>query len=79
MGEVKNEWLLVSLTCSGKNLVWTLTPAPVMYLIDCDGMVPQRPAPRTGVQASGWTDPRVVDRLVPAHDHYSEWYALGLA
>ena len=24
---------------NGKNLAWALSPAPVMYLIDCDGMV----------------------------------------
>src|SRR5262249_44535967 len=34
---------------NAKNLAWTVTPRPVMYLIDCDGMVPQRPTPTTGV------------------------------
>lgn len=64
---------------NGKNLVWTVSPAPVMYLIDCDGMVPQHPPPTVGVQAMGWTDPRVLDGKAPAHDQYSDWYALGLA
>jgi hypothetical protein len=27
----------------------------------------------------GWTDPRVIDRLIPAHDKYSDWYCLALA
>jgi hypothetical protein len=64
---------------NGKNLAWSLTPQPTMYLIDCDGMVPQSPPPTTGVQAAGWTDPRLLDRRIPAHDHYSDWYALALA
>lgn len=64
---------------NGKNLAWTVSPSPVMYLIDCDGMVPQSPPPAVGVQSMGWTDPRVLDGIVPAHDHYSDWYALGLA
>ena len=64
---------------NGKNLAWTVLPSPVMYLIDCDGMVPQRPPPMAGVHALGWTDPRVLDGVVPAHDHYSDWHALALA
>jgi hypothetical protein len=64
---------------NGKNLAWTVSPRPVMYLIDCDGMVPQQPAPTSGVQSLGWTDPRVLDGVIPAHDHYSDWYALALA
>ena len=64
---------------NGRNLAWCGAPDPVMYLIDCDGLVPRTPAPTTGVQALGWTDPRVVDRRVPAHDHFSDWYALALA
>lgn len=63
---------------NGKNLVWAVSPSPVMYLIDCDGMVPQDPPPVVGVQAMGWADPRVLDRVVPAHDQYSDWYALAL-
>jgi hypothetical protein len=64
---------------NGKNLAWTATGNPVMYLIDCDGLVRQSPPPTVGVQALGWADPRVQDRIVPAHDHYSDWYALALA
>jgi hypothetical protein len=64
---------------NGKNLAWTVAPAPIMYLIDCDGMVPQEPPPTEGVQAMGWTDPRVIDHLIPAHDKYSDWHALALA
>jgi hypothetical protein len=64
---------------NAKNVAWTINPAPEAYLIDCDGMVPQDPAPKVGVQAVYWTDPRVVDKVVPAHDHYSDWYCLALA
>jgi hypothetical protein len=64
---------------NGKNLAWAISPMPVMYLIDCDGMVPQSPRPAEGVQAMGWADPRVIDGLIPAHDQYSDWYALALA
>jgi hypothetical protein len=64
---------------NGKNLAWTLDNQPVMYLIDCDGMVPQVPAPTAGVGAPGWMDPRLLGGVIPAHDHYSDWYALALA
>jgi hypothetical protein len=64
---------------NAKNVAWTLSPEPSAYLIDCDGMVPQDPPPATGVQANYWTDPRVVDRVAPAHDQYSDWYCLALA
>lgn len=64
---------------SGKNLAWSPSPEPMMYLIDCDGLMPQRPAPVVGVCTPGWTDPRVVEKRAPAHDHYSDRYALALA
>ena len=64
---------------NGKNLAWTGGPDPIMYLIDCDGIVDQYPAPSVGVQAMGWTDPRIVERTAKAHDHFSDWYALALA
>ncbi|MCA1673639.1 MAG: hypothetical protein LC799_16045, partial [Actinobacteria bacterium] len=64
---------------NGKNLAWTLHPHPIMCLIDCDGMLPQSPPPTTGVGATGWMDPRVAERIIPAHDHYSDWYCLALA
>jgi len=62
-----------------KNVAWTVDPEPAAYLIDCDGMVPQNPPPKVGVGAPNWTDPRVKDRIVPAHDQYSDWYCLALA
>ena len=64
---------------NGKNLAWTTDPKIIVYLIDCDGMLPQSPRPAAGVQAMGWADPRVLDRLIPAHDHLSDRYALALA
>lgn len=63
---------------NSKNLAWAWHPDPVIYLIDCDGMLPQSPPPTTGVGATGWIDPRVVDGVIPAHDHYSDWYGLAL-
>lgn len=62
-----------------KNVAWTVDPEPAAYLIDCDGMVPQNPPPVIGVGAPNWTDPRVKDRKVKAHDQYSDWYCLALA
>lgn len=64
---------------NGKNLAWAISPKPTMYLIDCDGMLPQSPRPQSGVQALGWTDPRVLDQCIPTHDHLSDRYALALA
>ena len=64
---------------SGKNLAWAAAPQLWVYLIDCDGMVGQTSALAHGVSTPGWTDPRLTDRLVPAHDHLSDWYALALA
>lgn len=64
---------------NAKNLAWTTSPHPVMYLIDCDGILPQQPSPSKGVSAAGWTDPRVLERLVPAHDRASDHYAVALA
>jgi hypothetical protein len=74
-----NSKKLVHGDVNAKNVAWTLDPEPSAYLIDCDGMVPQDPPPTTGVQANYWTDPRVIDGMVPAHDHYSDWYCLALA
>jgi hypothetical protein len=74
-----NEKKLVHGDINAKNVAWTLTPQPSAYLIDCDGIVPQYPPPTAGVQAVHWTDPRVIDNVVPAHDHYSDWYCLALA
>jgi hypothetical protein len=64
---------------SGKNLVWSLDPAALMYLIDCDGLMPRQPPPRAGVATAGWVDPRLVEKRIPAHDHYSDRYSLALA
>jgi hypothetical protein len=66
---------------SSKNLVWAHPPQsqPIVYLIDCDGLVEQKPPPKTGYYTPGWIDPRLADKLIPAHDHLSDWYALALA
>ena len=65
---------------TAKNVVWCAEdPSPAAYLIDCDELKPQSPAPRTGHSTPGWTDPRLSDGHIPAHDHYSDWYALALA
>jgi hypothetical protein len=67
-----------------KNLAWSHaglpgSDGPVMYLIDCDGMVMQSPSPVNGVSANGWRDPRLTEGRIRAHDHYSDWYGLALA
>lgn len=64
---------------SGKNLTWSLDSAPLMYLIDCDSLIPRDPAPTLGVTTPGWTDPRLVERHITAHDHHSDHYNLALA
>jgi hypothetical protein len=74
-----NQRDLVHGDISGKNLVWSLDPEPFVYLIDCDGLLPREPPPVVGVATPGWTDPRLVERRIAAHDHLSDWYALALA
>jgi hypothetical protein len=64
---------------SAKNVVWRPGPEPGAYLIDVDGLQPQRPPPTTGLATPQWTDPRLVEGRIPAHDHFSDWYALALA
>ncbi|MGW4232454.1 hypothetical protein ACWEF9_24740 [Streptomyces sp. NPDC004980] len=63
---------------SAKNIVWHADP-PQVYLIDCDGLHPFHPAPTKGVVTNGWEDPRAVRKEIPAHDLYSDRYALALA
>jgi hypothetical protein len=64
---------------SGKNLAWSLDPAPLMYLIDCDSLVPRKPPPTIGVATPGWMDPRLAEHQIPAQDHHSDHYNLALA
>jgi hypothetical protein len=63
---------------SAKNIVWHADP-PQAYLIDCDGLSPFDPPPQTGVVTFGWEDPRAIRKVIPAHDRYSDRYALALA
>lgn len=64
---------------SFKNVVWTLWPDPGAFVLDVDILNRQRPPPQTGSATPGWMDPRLVERLIPAPDHYSDRYALALA
>lgn len=66
---------------SSKNVLWADPPkgAPLAYLIDCDGLVPQDPPPTTGYMTPMWTDPRLLAGRIKAHDQHSDWYALALA
>ncbi|GHJ47579.1 hypothetical protein Cs7R123_49210 [Catellatospora sp. TT07R-123] len=66
---------------SSKNLVWAHPDGgqPVIYLIDCDGLADRHPPPTSGYFTPGWIDPRLSDRMIKAHDHYSDRYALALA
>ncbi|MFE2924206.1 hypothetical protein [Streptomyces goshikiensis] len=63
---------------SAKNLVWRPSPSHA-YLIDSDGIRSFSPAPAHGVCTPGWEDPRLQDQKIPAHDCYSDRYALALA
>ncbi|MGW1981634.1 hypothetical protein ACWCPJ_04120 [Streptomyces collinus] len=63
---------------SWKNLVWRERDTHA-YLIDCDGLTPWEPAPRQGVATAEWTDPRRLSGRIPAHDRYSDRFALALA
>jgi hypothetical protein len=64
---------------SDKNIVWRAAPEPGAYLIDCDWLHSKRPPPTHGTVTPGWIDPRLLDGMISAHDHYSDWYALALA
>jgi hypothetical protein len=64
---------------SEKNVVWCGPPQPGAYLIDTDGLQPQDPPPRQGVRTDRWTDPRLIEGTIVAHDHHSDRYALALA
>ncbi|GAA0966243.1 hypothetical protein GCM10009555_007610 [Acrocarpospora macrocephala] len=72
-----DELRLVHGDLSPKNVVWTADPEPAVCVIDVDGMSPR--APSTGVATPGWMDPRLVEGQIPAHDHFSDRYALALA
>ncbi|MFF7236416.1 hypothetical protein [Streptomyces collinus] len=63
---------------SWKNLVWREKDTHA-YLIDCDGLTPWEPAPAHGVATAEWTDPRRSSGRIPAHDRYSDRFALALA
>ncbi|MCX4545520.1 hypothetical protein [Streptomyces sp. NBC_01565] len=63
---------------SAKNLVWRPSRSHA-YLIDSDGIRSFSPAPVHGVCTPGWEDPRLEARKIPAHDRYSDRYALALA
>ncbi|MFF4452259.1 hypothetical protein [Streptomyces goshikiensis] len=63
---------------SAKNLVWRPSPSHA-YLIDSDGIRSFSPAPTHGVCTFGWDDPRLQTQKIPAHDRYSDRYALALA
>ncbi|PSM38211.1 hypothetical protein C6Y14_38395 [Streptomyces dioscori] len=62
---------------SWKNIVWREDDTHA-YLIDCDGLWPHHPPPTSGPSTNEWQDPRLIRRRVPAHDHYSDRYALAL-
>ncbi|MFI7234685.1 hypothetical protein [Streptomyces cyaneofuscatus] len=63
---------------TAKNIVWHAEP-PQAYLIDCDGLHPFDPAPTTGMGTAEWQDPRLTSKEIPAHDRYSDRFALALA
>jgi hypothetical protein len=62
---------------SARNLVWR-RDRPHAYLIDCDGMRPSSSPAGSGVGTEGWKDPRWVDGRIPAHDRYSDRFAIAV-
>ncbi|MCP9619117.1 hypothetical protein FOH10_13690 [Nocardia otitidiscaviarum] len=62
---------------SMKNLVWDRR-SPHAYLIDCDGVHPAAEVRERGVGTAGWRDPRWVAGRIPAHDRYSDRFALAV-
>ncbi|GAA0439530.1 hypothetical protein Acor_13900 [Acrocarpospora corrugata] len=63
---------------SARNVVWCESPEAGAYLIDCDGLRERTASGKDALITPDWTDPRRWDGLIPAHDHYSDWYALAL-
>ncbi|MDW8805823.1 hypothetical protein P1P68_13780 [Streptomyces scabiei] len=62
---------------SAKNLVWRGQDTHA-YLIDCDGLTSWSKPATHGVATQEWTDPRVIADVIPAHDRYSDRFALAL-
>ncbi|MEU9349082.1 hypothetical protein AB0D74_48580 [Streptomyces sp. NPDC048278] len=62
---------------SAKNLVWRKQDTHA-YLIDCDGLTSWNHPPTHGVATQEWTDPRRIAGLIPAHDRFSDRFALAL-
>ncbi|MFJ4467880.1 hypothetical protein ACIP2X_10450 [Streptomyces sp. NPDC089424] len=62
---------------SAKNLVWRERDTHA-YLIDCDGLTSWNDQPTHGVATQEWTDPRRVAGVIPAHDRFSDRFALAL-
>lgn len=65
---------------SFKNLLWTVDPIPLIYLLDCDGArLGPHPAAVPQVTTQHWTDPRLQHGEIRHPDHDSDRLALGLA
>lgn len=60
------------------NGLWRTSPDLGAYLIDCDGVYDRNASPTAPVRTPFWTDPRLTEGLIPAHDQASDRYALGL-
>lgn len=60
------------------NALWRTSPDLGAYLIDCDGVFDRNAPPIAPVRTPFWTDPRLTEGLIPAHDYASDRYALGL-
>ncbi|MFG2784422.1 hypothetical protein ACGFY7_42175 [Streptomyces prunicolor] len=62
---------------SAKNLVWREQDTHA-YLIDCDGLTSWSTPATHGVATQEWTDPRRIAGVIPAHDRFSDRFALAL-
>lgn len=62
---------------AAKNLVWREQDTHA-YLIDCDGLTSWSTPATHGVATQEWTDPRRIAGVIPAHDRFSDRFALAL-
>jgi hypothetical protein len=63
---------------AAQNILWTLSPRPSIFLIDCDGMHSDG-VEGNGGSTDGWADPRKEEEVIASQDMRSDWFALALA
>lgn len=61
-----------------KNIVWSISPSPRVFVLDVDGVHREGGPYSDHVVTPDWEDPRVVSSTIVGHDLSSDWYALAL-